>query len=88
MSTTTKASITLTLGYEDTDETRDLKIDNVSVASLSGVVNKVKAKNASLEAGTDGGLSTFFLSEDGDNFNSIVSATATVQETTPINLND
>ena len=88
MSTTTKASITLTLGYEDTDETRDLKIDNVSVASLSGVVNKVKAINASLEAGTDGGLSTFFLSEDGDNFNSIVSATATVQETTPINLND
>ena len=77
-------SITLTLGFEDTDFTRQLKFDNLPDTAL--VVNTLKerilAVNESLSAGTAGGLSTFFLSDDGDNFTGIVAAkTDSVTET-------
>lgn len=84
----TKTSVTLTFGYENTDATRRYKFEDVSNAALSGIADKCKAINASLAGGTAGGLSTFFLSEEGDHFVSIVGAQSDVGEITVINLNE
>ena len=59
----TKVSVTMTLGYKDTDFTRKLKLDNVSTSALANVKPKIKAVNASLQAGTDGGLGEFFRAD-------------------------
>lgn len=57
-------SVTMTFGYNGTDFTRKYKFDNVSASALTGVKAGIKAVNASLEAGTAGGLSLFFVSDD------------------------
>jgi hypothetical protein len=57
-------SVTMTFGYSGTDFTRKYKFDNVSASALLGVKAGIKAVNASLEAGTAGGLSQFFVSDD------------------------
>ena len=59
-------SVELTLGYTNTDFTRPFSIGGVSASALSGIVDNVKAVNASLTAGTDGGLADFFLADDYD----------------------
>ena len=83
-------SITLTLGFEDTDFTRQLKFDNLPDTAL--VVNTLKerilAVNESLSAGTAGGLSTFFLSDEGDNFTGIVAAKTDSVTETVLNITD
>lgn len=73
MSTTTDYTINLTLGYEGTEFERTLALKNVdSVSAATETVrSNVKAVNASLEGGTDGGLSNFFRSDDYDASNSI-----------------
>ena len=87
-----KNTVEFTLGYTNTDFTRKMKFDGVSSAALSGVQSGVLALNASLAAGTDGGLSSFFRSDDYDVttdptnpvgiFNGIVAAKAeSVEET-------
>ena len=63
---TRQYDIKLTLGYGGTDFERKLTlsdVDSVSAATET-VRGKVKAINASLEAGTDDGLSDFFRSDD------------------------
>lgn len=67
MSTTTN-TIKLTCGYEETDFTRVITISDVdSINATDETVRaKVKAVNTSLAGGTDGGLSTFFRSDDYD----------------------
>lgn len=80
-------TVTLTLGYEDTDFTRKYKFTDVSNAALSGIADKCKAINASLLGGTAGGLSHFFVSDDGDYFNSIVAAQSDQASIDVINLN-
>lgn len=57
-------SVTMFFGYEGTDFTRKYKFENVSASALLGVKAGIKAVNASLAAGTAGGLSTFFLADD------------------------
>ena len=59
-------SVTMTLGYTNTDFTRKIKIDNVANEALSGVKTKILGVNTSLQAGTSGGLDEFFLSDDYD----------------------
>lgn len=58
-----KVSVTMTLGYKDTDFTRKMKFDNVATGALADVKTKIKAVNASLKAGTDGGLGDFFRAD-------------------------
>lgn len=82
-----KTSVTLTFGYADTDFTRKYKFDDVSNAALSGIATKCKAINASLLSGTAGGLSTFFVSDGGDCFNSIIAAQSDCASIDVINLN-
>lgn len=67
-------SVRLTLGYENTDFTRQIVFSDVPDSLLGGVKDNVKAVNASLAAGTAGGLSAFFLSDDGDNFTGFTAA--------------
>lgn len=59
-----KNSVTLTLGYSNTEFTRKWKLDGLSAAALPNVKNKILAINASLAAGTDDGLADFFRSDD------------------------
>ena len=83
-------SITLTLGFEDTDFTRQIKFDNLSSSAIdvSTVKARVLAVNASLSAGTAGGLSTLFLSDDGDNFEKITAAKIDTVDTTVLDISE
>lgn len=59
-------SIKLKMGYQNTDFTRTMIIDDVNETVLDNVETKIEAINTSLAGGTAGGLSTFFLSDDYD----------------------
>ena len=91
-----KNTATFTFGYNNTDFTRQFKIDGISAAGMSGIKAGVLALNASMAAGTAGGLSTFFLSDDYDatsnpvvgTFKGIVAAQSTSAEETNIPLFD
>lgn len=50
----------------------------------SGIKTKILAINSSLQAGTDGGLSTFFVSDAGQNFVIIDGATITSSSVVPL----
>lgn len=52
----------------------------------SGVKGKILAINASLQASTDGGLSTFFVSDAGQNFVIIDGATVTSSSVVPLTI--
>ena len=85
---TTKNSVTLTFGYEDTDYTRKYKFDNVADEVLSDVKDGILAVNASLKADTAGGLESFFLDDTGEHaFKEIVAAQTDSVEEEIINLN-
>lgn len=56
---------TFTFGYSNTDFTRKYKFEGVSTAN-SAIKAGILALNASLAAGTDGGLKDFFRADDYD----------------------
>lgn len=78
-------NIQLTFRYEDTSDTRQYELECAD-SLVSSVKEKVLAINASLAAGTDEGLSDFFVSDDGDRFTLISSAKAIEVVETPIDL--
>ena len=61
-----KNTVTFKLGYKNTESTRQYTIGSISASALSGIESGMNAVNASLAAGTDGGLSSFFRSDDFD----------------------
>lgn len=63
-------NVYLTLGYEDTDFEREYKFSNVSNAALSSIASNVMAYNANIPAQDK----SVFVSDEGDNMTSIVSA--------------
>lgn len=73
-------SVTFKFGYTNTEEQRQYTFSGISSMALSGIESGIQAVNASLAAGTDGGLSAFFRSDDFDAatntgiFNQIVEA--------------
>lgn len=67
-------SVQLTFGYQDTEFERTYEIDVAESVSSADIKSKVLAINASLAASTDGGLSNFFTSDEGDNFTRIIVA--------------
>lgn len=67
------ASIQLTFSYADTDQTRMYELE-LADSLASSAKTKILAINESLRAGTDGGLSNFFISDYGDNFTRISEA--------------
>lgn len=83
-------SITLTLGYEGSDFTRKMKLDNLADENIvaNDVRTKVKAVNASLAGGTAGGLSTFLLGDNGEHFTGITAAQIDTTEVQYLDLSD
>lgn len=59
-------TVNATFGYTGTDFTRTYQFGGVSIGALSSIVANVKSLNASLEAGTSGGLDSFFIADDYD----------------------
>ena len=59
-------TLKMTLGYEGTDFTRNFNISNVSNENAVTAKTKIKALNASIAGGTDGGLANFLRSDDYD----------------------
>lgn len=59
-------SATLTFDYTGTTFTRKYKFDGLTQTQCTNLATNVKAINASLKAGTAGGLSAFFISDDFD----------------------
>ena len=69
------STVQLKLGYKDTTEKRTYEFDVDEVSSItSAIKEKVIAINSSLAAGTAGGLSTFYVSDNGNHISSIESA--------------
>jgi len=64
-------TLTLTLGYKDTNFIRKMKFGGLSDADLTNLVANVQAFNASIAGGTDDGLNEFFVSDDFDATNNI-----------------
>ena len=64
------STIRATFAYEGTEFTRkyDLDIEDEQIANAKA---KALAINASLAAGTAGGLSSFFVSDNGENMKEI-----------------
>lgn len=60
----TICAVQIDCSYTNTDYERSYRMNNVNQADLSTVDSKVQAINASLSAGTAGGLSSTFISED------------------------
>jgi len=69
-------SITIKLGFEDSEETRTLKFEDLPASAINTAPLKARimAVNASLAGGTAGGLSTFFVDSEGNNLKAIVEA--------------
>ena len=63
-----------TFAYEDTDFTRTYNFEVDDATEAASLKAGVLAVNASLRAGTAGGLSSFFVSNEGDNFTLISDA--------------
>ena len=59
-------TLTLTLGYKDTNFTRQMKFGGLSDADLADIKENIAALNASITGGTDDGLAEFFRSDDYD----------------------
>ena len=70
-------NVYLSLGYENTDFTRQYKFSDVSNEALSSVSSKVQAYNANVPASDK----AIFVSDDGDSMTSITAATIEVVTT-------
>lgn len=81
-------SINIKMAFEDTDEKRTMIFDKLPDSALDVDVIKarIQAINASLAAGTSGGLNNFFLSSEGDPFVRITSAYTVSTEETPVQI--
>lgn len=85
MSTT--ATLRLTLAYNNSDFTRNYSMDVAETIAPAAVKQKIWDINDSIAAGTDDGLSTFFLADDYDGTNGTMKAIKAAQiETTTENI--
>ena len=80
-------TLKLTFGYEDTEFTRQYNFDVAD--SLDGDAAKVAilGVNTSLKNNTDDGLSSFFVSNEGDDFTLITAAQLEEVNKTVLDLN-
>lgn len=70
-------NVYLTLGYENTDFTRQYKFTDVSNEALSSVSSKVQAYNSNVPASDK----KVFVSDEGDSMTSITAATIEIVTT-------
>ena len=72
--------------YENTEDTRQYDFD-VADSVTAACKSNILAINASLKAGNDGGLSDFFVSDEGDSFSLIAAAQLEEINKTVLDLN-
>ena len=77
----------MTFGYADTEETRQYAFDVADSIVASDIKTAVLSVNDSLKNHTDGGLSDFYVSEEGDVFTLITDAQLEVVNKTVLDLN-
>ena len=87
LSSTTSVAVKLITGYENSDASRQYTFD-CAASLVSGVKAKVKAINSSLAGGTDGGLSSFFVDDDGNGLATISSAFTVVETVDELDIDD
>ena len=75
----------LTFGYANTTFTRDYEL-KPSESILPDIKDNILAVNQSLTSGTAGGLSSFFVSDAGENFTLITDAQLTSTYETKLDL--
>ena len=86
----TYSTIYLTFAYKNTTFTRKYAFDVNNDADLNDIFgdlsDNIEALNSSLAGGTAGGLSSFFLSDDGNDFVGIIEHEFVTFETDEIDL--
>lgn len=82
----TNNSLNMKFAYHNTEQTRSYKFDGIADSLVAGIKDKIIAVNNSLAGGTAGGLSSFFVSDDGDFLLKISEAEIRSTETTNIPL--
>lgn len=78
-------TLKLTAGYGDSDFTRTYSFE-IADSLVADAKTKIIGINDSLAAGTAGGLSSFFVSDDGDNFTGFVAAQVESTEITYLDI--
>lgn len=74
-----------TFSYQGTSFTRQYDLD-IADEFIADAKQKVLNINSSLEAGTAGGLSSFFVSDNGENFTKISGLKLITRTETPLDL--
>lgn len=59
-------TLKITLGYSNTDFTRQYKIEHDAIGTPEQAEAAINALNASIAGGTDGGFADFFRADDYD----------------------
>lgn len=80
----TYQDVELYLGYDNSNFVRTVTINNVSMSALTDVKSKCMAINASLAASTDGGMSNFFVDDNGNSLKEITKAKIIITEETEL----
>ena len=80
-------TVKLTFGYgNNSAQTRQYSFGDVADSLIADVKDNILAVNASLTGGTAGGLSSFFIDDDGNNFTGITAAQIVAESETVIDL--
>lgn len=82
--TETYQDVELQLGYDNSEFLRTITISNVSLSALADVKTKCMAINASIAASTDGGMSDFFVDDNGNKMKEITKAKIIITEETEL----
>lgn len=77
----------LTFGYDESEVTRVYAFDVADSLQAADMKAAILGVNSSLTAGTDGGLSSFFVDDDGNNFTAITDAQLEIVNKTVLDLN-
>lgn len=80
-------NLKMTFGYHETEDTRGYNFAVADSVTAADAKAAILAVNASLTAGTDGGLSSFFVSDAGDYFTLITDAQLETVNKTVLDLN-
>lgn len=79
-------SLQLKFGYENSDQKRTYTFSDISESIVADLKDNIIAVNNSLAGGTAGGLSSFFIDDEGNNFVRIEEANLTVVQETNLDL--
>lgn len=79
-------SLQLKFGYHNSDQKRSYTFSDVAESIVPDIKDTIMDINDSLTGGTAGGLSSFFIDDNGNNFAQIEEAQLTVTTETNLDL--